>query len=259
VKGTGQAVETAGKRIIKVRQCGTNSVTHMGAHVPAFVVTVQGQIESHQIGQLAIRIGQAHHLGHVAAPVFLGIVGDQFAVVEPDPVDTGRKLGEPGDQVQDVLHGGFPILSLFGARCVGFGKFRQVLHRHDTHTDHGHGMGILGHGPEHIPYVAGNARSGCKIFLQALEFIGIGQFSCYQEPEDLLRKLIGYLKERDTADDETLFRADLRGIAYHALDTPHPAVGLGDRSFRKDNITVAFHKVPDVIPRSIESAPECFL
>lgn len=74
----------------------------VGRYVATFVITVNSEVESHELDEFGIVITQ--HCGEVVAPVLGGVDGtDARAVLVGVAVDGGCYDGQLGDEVNGVF------------------------------------------------------------------------------------------------------------------------------------------------------------
>ena len=121
VKGSGQTAHTRGEGKVGVREGGANQMGGVSGHVASLMVRVDGQVETHQLGEHGILV--ADHLGEVVRPILRGVNGaGRCSLPVQVVVDGGGNHGQLSDQVHAVLKVGLPVLSLVHTLSVGLGK-----------------------------------------------------------------------------------------------------------------------------------------
>uniref|UniRef100_A0A182SDY3 Uncharacterized protein n=1 Tax=Anopheles maculatus TaxID=74869 RepID=A0A182SDY3_9DIPT len=137
VQRTGKTVHTGGKRQVRIAQRRTDQMDRVGRHVTTLVVTVDRQVQAHQLGELLILVAQ--HLGEVGRPILLWVDRtNTLAVAVRVTVDGGRNHRQLSDQVHAVLVHVLPVLALVHTVRVRFSEFALVVKG-------GHGAAQLRH------------------------------------------------------------------------------------------------------------------
>ncbi|TMW48369.1 hypothetical protein DOY81_006551 [Sarcophaga bullata] len=123
VQRTSQTVHTGSKGEVGIAQGRANQVHGVGRYIATFVITVDGQVETHQFGEFGIVIAQ--HLNEIGRPIQIGINGfGAFAIavvslseftVMIQGSNGSRELGHwvqgGGEIVQHALVGTSPVIN----------------------------------------------------------------------------------------------------------------------------------------------------
>ncbi len=126
VEWTGEAVHGGGIGQVGIGEGTAHQMASVGAHVAALVVTVDGQVEAHELGEVVV--GVAEHVGEVGGPVLFDVDGAHAgAIAVQVPVDDGGDGGQLGDEVHGVLVDVLPVLGLVHALRVRLGELGLAL------------------------------------------------------------------------------------------------------------------------------------
>lgn len=123
---TGQTVEGSGVREEGVRKGRADQVTGVGRDVTAFVVRVDGDVQSHELYELG-DVAKAEQGSEVGSVVLVLVNGGKLAVAVDVAEDAAGNVGQLGDEVHRVVKGGLPVFALVDALGVGLGKGRVVV------------------------------------------------------------------------------------------------------------------------------------
>lgn len=140
VERTGQTVETSGDGQEGGGQGRADQVSGVGRDVATLVVSVDGQVETHQLNEVSV-VAEAELVGEVEGVVLVLLDGSDLSALEDVLVDASGNGGQLGNQVHGVLEGVSPVLLLVDTLGVGLGEGRGVL-------ESGDGKGELSHGVE---------------------------------------------------------------------------------------------------------------
>lgn len=146
VKGSSETVQRCTKGEERVRKRRADKLASVGGHITAFVIRVNGNVETQELDKLGL-VSVAEELGEVVRVVLVRLDGRELAPtvdVAEDTAGDGRKLGNPvvtlqsimlisingsveSAQVHSILEGGRPVLLLGDTLLVGLGKCRIMV------------------------------------------------------------------------------------------------------------------------------------
>lgn len=234
VEGAGETLETGAVAKKGVAQCATNQVGGMGRNVTAFVVTVEGEVETEEVLEVLVLLAAlAEHGGEVVGPILLEVDlgGKSTATLVGVLVDLGRDSGQFGEKRDAVVKGRLPVIGLVEALLVRLGKLGCVVQGGNSNGKLGHWVEVLGEVVKQL---------GDKVWELALlgeltrELAGLvdrGHFASKQKPEHGLGKHLGaglalgqlLLAVLDGAAVEanTLVGIEHGTLPYHGLEAAH--------------------------------------
>lgn len=185
VKGTGETIETGGKREHGRGQGRADQVSGVGRDIATLVVRVDGQVETHQLNEVGV-LSEAQHVGQVVAIVLVLLDLGNLTVLEDVAVDTGSNAGQLSDQVHAVLEGVLPVVLLVDTTVVGLGKLRLALEGGNSHGELGHGVQVLGASVDQLLNVLGERGAGSPVGRQGTDLSLRGDLTSEEEPEKTL-------------------------------------------------------------------------
>ena len=132
VQGAGKTIETSGKGEHGGAESASDQVGSVGADIATLVVSVDGEVQSHQLDKVLV-FAEAQLVGKVEAVVLILLDGSDLSALEYVLVDPGGDRRELGDQVHRVLKGVSPVFGLLHALGVRLGEGGFVLE--SVHSD----------------------------------------------------------------------------------------------------------------------------
>lgn len=126
VKRTGQTVQTGSEGEEGRAEGGANQVGGVGRDIATLVVSVDGQVQTHQLNEVSV-VAEAELVGEVERVVLVLLDGSDLAAFEDVLVDASSDGGQLGNQVHGVLEGVSPVILLVNTLRVGLGERRGVL------------------------------------------------------------------------------------------------------------------------------------
>jgi len=126
MKRTSQTVQRGREGKERIRQSRTHKFSSVGRNVSTFVVTVDGNIQPHQLdeGFIVTEAKKGRKIGRV---ILIWVDGRELAIAINVAVDTTGDVGELGDKVHRIFECGTPVVFLGDTILVGFGKGRVVV------------------------------------------------------------------------------------------------------------------------------------
>lgn len=111
VKWSSKTVKTGGERQVGIAESGTDQVSCVCRNIATFVITVNGQIETHQLGELLVV--EAQHACVVGRPIQFGVDGStHFSALVRVTVDGGGNDRQLRNQIHAVFVHRLPVLGL---------------------------------------------------------------------------------------------------------------------------------------------------
>lgn len=109
VERSGKTVETSREREHGRAQSTADEVGRVRADVATLVVGVDGEVQAHELDEVAV-LGEAKLVGEVVAVVLVLLDWRNLAILVDVAVDLSGDRWELGDQVHRVLEGMLPVL-----------------------------------------------------------------------------------------------------------------------------------------------------
>jgi len=187
VEGTGKTVETSGEREEGRGEGGADQVGGVGGNVATLVVSVDGEVESHQLNKVLV-LGEAELVGQVPRVVLVLLGGRDLAVLEDVAVDARGNVGELGNEVHGVLEGVLPVLGLLHALGVGLSEGRLVLKSGNGDGELSHGVEGVGAAVDELLNELGEVGAGSPLSGEVADLLLRGNLTGKEEPEETLGK-----------------------------------------------------------------------
>lgn len=187
VKGTGKTVETSGEREEGRGEGGADQVGGVGGNVATLVVSVDGEVESHQLNKVLV-LGEAELVGQVPRVVLVLLGGRDLAVLEDVTVDARGNVGELGNEVHGVLEGVLPVLGLLHALGVSLSEGRLVLKSGNGDRELSHGVEGVGAAVDELLNELGEVGAGSPLSGEVADLLLRGNLTGKEEPEETLGK-----------------------------------------------------------------------
>ena len=180
---TSQTVETGGEREHGGAQSATDQVGGVSANVTTLVVGVDGEVETHELNEVAVA-AEAELVGQVEGVVLVLLDGSNLAVLEDVAVDLGGDGGQLGDEVHRVLEGVVPVLLLVDTLGVGLGEGGLVLQGGDSQGELGHGVEGAGAAVDELLQKLGEVGASSPFGRQGVDLLLGGNLTSQEEPEE---------------------------------------------------------------------------
>lgn len=140
---TGETIEASGQRQHRRAKSTSDQMSGVGADITTLVISVNGQVKSHQFDKVLV-IGKAKLVGHVVAIIFVLLNWCDLAVFVEVAVYSGSNGGKLGDKVHRVLKCMLPVFTLLDTFCIGLCEGGFVLESSDGDGELSHGMKVRG-------------------------------------------------------------------------------------------------------------------
>lgn len=108
VEGSSKTVETSGEGEVRVGEGTSNKVSGVGRDVSSLVVTVDHEVETHEVIKLGLLL-ESELAGKVGSPVKAGVSGNELSVLVGVLVDGSCNSGQLGCEGQVRDHKGGKI------------------------------------------------------------------------------------------------------------------------------------------------------
>ena len=186
VERTSQSVETSSEGEHGGAQGATNKVGGVSADVTTLVVGVDGQVQTHQLNEVAVA-AEAKLVGQVEGVVLVLLDRSNLAVLEDVTVDLGGDGGQLGDEVHGVLEGVAPVFLLVDTLGVGLGEGRLVLKSSHSQRELGHGVESAGAAVDELLEELGEVGASSPLSREGVDLGLRGNLTSQQEPEETWR------------------------------------------------------------------------
>lgn len=185
VEGTGETVKAGGEREEGRAQGRADEVGGVGRDVATLVVSVDGEVETHQLDEVLV-LAEAELVGEVEAVVLVLLDGRDLAAAEDVLVDAGRDGGELSNEVHRVLESVAPVLLLVDTLGVRLGERRGLLERGDGDRELGHRVEVVGAVVDQLLNELGDGGPGGPVGGQVADLLLSGDLAGEEEPEETL-------------------------------------------------------------------------
>src|SRR4051812_47699447 len=113
----------------------------MGTDVATLVITVDGQIEAHQLNEVSV-VAESQLVCQIPSVILIFLNGSNLAIFVDVTIDLGRNGGELGNQILSILECVLPVFLLVDTLGICFGKFGGLFEGNDRNGKLGHRMQI---------------------------------------------------------------------------------------------------------------------
>jgi hypothetical protein len=187
VQGTGKTVETSGEREERRGESRADQVGGVGGNVTTLVVSVDGEVESHQLNKVLV-LGETELVGQVPRVILILLGGGDLAILEDVAVDARGNVGELGNEVHGVLESVLPVLGLLHALGVSLSEGRLVLQSGDGDGELSHGVEGVGAAVNELLNELGEVGAGSPLGGEVANLLLGGNLTGKEEPEETLGK-----------------------------------------------------------------------
>ena len=187
VERTSKTVQAGGERQVGGGEGGADQVGGVGGDVATLVVSVDGQVQTHELDEVGV-VGETELVGQVVGVVLVLLDGCDLAVLVDVAEDLGGNGGQLSNEVHGVLEGVLPVLRLVDALGVGLGEVGLVLESSDGERELGHGVEVAGAAVDELLDELGDVGAGSPLGGQVADLLLGGDLAGEEEPEKTLRK-----------------------------------------------------------------------
>lgn len=183
VEGTGKTVETGSEGQEGGAESGTDKVSGVGADVATLMVSVDGEVETHQLNKVSV-VAETELVGKVEGVILVLLDSSDLSALENVLVDAGSNVGELGNEVHGVLKGVSPVLLLVDTAGVGLGERRGVLESGDGQGELSHGVEVGRAVVDELLDELGDVGSGSPLGGEISDLLLGGNLTGQEEPEE---------------------------------------------------------------------------
>lgn len=183
VERTGKTVETGREGEEGRAEGRANQVGGVGRDVATLVVGVDGEVESHQLNEIAV-LGETELVGQVPRVILVLLDSWDLAVLEDVAVDAGSNGGELCDEVHGVLEGVLPVLGLLDTLGVCLGEGRLVLKSSDGKRELSHWVEGVGATVNQLLDELGDIGAGSPLGREVANLLLGGNLTGEEKPEE---------------------------------------------------------------------------
>ena len=247
VKGAGKTVEAGSHREEGRAEGAADQVGGVGADVATLVVSVDRQVEAHELNEVGV-VAEAELVGEVVGIVLVLLGGHNLAALEHVLVDAGGDGGELGNEVHRVLESVAPVFALVDTLGVGAGKRRRLLEGGHGHRQLSHGVEVGGAAVDELLDELGDLGAGGPFGRQVADLLLGRDLAGQEKPEEafgqrllatggLGQKLLA-LGDGLAAEANALLGVEDGALPNQALDATGTAIYLVERDLVDDLGTV---------------------
>lgn len=182
VQRTGETVETGSQRQEGGAEGAANKVSGVGADVATLVVSVDGEVEAHQLDEVLV-VAKAKLVGKVERVVLVLLNGGDLAALEDVLVDARGNVGQFGNEVHRVLKGVGPVVLLVDTLGVGAGEARRLLESSHGQRELCHRVQVVGAAVDELLDKLGNVGTGSPLGREVADLLLGGNLTSEEEPE----------------------------------------------------------------------------
>ena len=223
VEGAGKTIKTSGEGEHGGAESASNQVGSVGADIATLVVSVDGEVQSHQLDKVLV-VAKAQLVGKVEAVVLILLDGSDLSALENVLVDPGGDRRELCDQVHRILEGVSPVFGLLHALGVGLGKGGFVLESVDSDGELCHWVKVAWAAVDQLLNKFGDVRTGGPFGREVADLLLAGDFASQQKPEETCEAV-------STRCDKPILSPYLRAEAPFLLELLGEAPGTLGSSF----------------------------
>uniref|UniRef100_A0A2M4C5E3 Putative secreted protein n=1 Tax=Anopheles marajoara TaxID=58244 RepID=A0A2M4C5E3_9DIPT len=256
VQRTGETVHTGRERQVRIAQGRSDQMDGVRGHIATLVVTVDGEVQAHQLGELLVLVAQ--HLGEVGRPILLRVDRpDTLAVAVRVAVDGGRDHRQLGDQVHAVLVHVLPVLALVHTLRVRLGELALVVEGRHGAAQLRHRVQRRRHVVQHRHHVRRQRGPVSPFARQPINLCLRWHIASNQQPEQTLRQRflttwslrehLLTLGDGQAAEANTLIGIQHGRFANQTLDATHTTVHHVDGNFADFRRTMLLAEVLDAL------------
>ena len=256
VERAGKTVEAGGEGEVGGAEGRADQVGGVGRDVATLVVSVDGQVETHELDEVLV-LGEAKLVGKVVGVVLVLLGGRDLAVLVDVAVDAGGNVGELADEVHGVLESVLPVLALLHALGVGLGEVGLVLERGDGEGELSHGVEVVGAAVDELGDERRELAAGGPLGGQVADLLLSGDLAGEEEPEETLGEGLSAtgslgkdllaLGDGLAAETDTLLSVEDGALPDEGLDATGTTVDLVEGDLANDLGTVLLLELLDLL------------
>lgn len=162
VERTSKTVETSSEREHGRAESGANQVGGVSADVSTLVVSVDGEVKSHQFNEVLV-LAETKLVGEIERVVLVLLNWSNLSSLEDILVDSGSNCWKLGDQVHRILESVAPVFGLLHSLSICFGKGRFVLESVDSDGELCHWVEVSWAAVDELLHEFGNFGTGSPL------------------------------------------------------------------------------------------------
>lgn len=255
VQRPGQSVETCSQRQERRAQSTADQMGGVGADIATFVVTVDGQIQTHQLNKVGI-LAKAETIGQVEAIILILLDWGNLAILEDVAVDLGGNGRELGNEILRILKGVLPVFLLVDSSSIGFGKLRGLLKGNNGDGELGHGVEVFGQTVDGLLNKLGQFGASSPICRKIADLLLTGDLAGQEQPVQTFRE--GFFTTRSLGEEllalrdglsteaNTLFRVEDGTFPDQRLDASSTTIDLVKGDLANDLVAIVFSQLLDL-------------
>jgi hypothetical protein len=247
VERTSKTVETSGEGKHWGGEGTADQVGGVGRDVTTLVVSVDGEVESHQLNKVLV-LAETELVGEVEGVVLVLLDWSNLAALEDVLVDSGSDGWELGDQVHGVLEGVTPVLLLVDTLGVGLGEGRLVLKSSNGQRELGHWVEVAWAAVDELLDELWNIGAGSPLSREIADLLLTWDLTGQKEPEEtfwewllatwsLWEKLLAFW-DGLASETDTLLGVENGTLPDERLDTTGTTVDLVESDLTNNLVAV---------------------
>jgi hypothetical protein len=155
--------------------------------VATFVVSVNGQVQTHQLNEVLVS-GETELVGQVVAVILSGVGWRNLAILVHIAVNAGSDVGKLSNEVHGVLKGVLPVFCLLHALCVCLGEGGFTLESSDGDGELSHWVEVIWATVDELLDKFGELRAGGPFCRKIANLLFRWNFASQQKPEETFWK-----------------------------------------------------------------------
>ena len=183
MEGTSKTVQASSQREVGRAESTSNQVSGVGTDVAALVVSVDGEVQAHQLNKVLV-LGETELVGQVEGIVLVLLDRSNLAVLVDVAVDLGGNCGKLSDEVHGILEGVLPVLGLVDALGICLGEVGLVLESSDGERELSHGVEVAGAAVDELLNELGDIGAGRPFSGEVADLLLRGNLAGQQKPEE---------------------------------------------------------------------------
>lgn len=183
VEGTSETIETSGQGEHRRAESASNKVGSVGTDIAALVVSVDGEVQSHQLDEVLV-LAKAKLVGKVETVVLILLDRSDLSALEDVLVDSSGDRRQLGNQVHRVLESVAPVFALLHAFGVSLSEGGFVLESIDCDGELCHWVEVDRASVDQLLNEFGDIRTGGPFGREVADLLLAGDFAGQQQPEE---------------------------------------------------------------------------
>ena len=256
VEGPGETVQAGGEGEVGGGEGRADEVGGVGRDVAAFVVGVDGQVQTHELDEVGV-VGETELVCEVVAVVLVLLHRRDLAVLVDIAVDARGDRRQLGNEIHAVLESVLPVLRLLHALGIVLRERTLMLKRGHSQRELRHGVQIARTAVDELIDEVGHIAARGPLCAEIPDLLLRGYLASQQQPEETLGERLlaaGSLREQLlalgdglAAETDTLLTVEDRALPDQRFDAAGAAVDLIEGDFADDLVAVVFAEGLDLV------------